>query len=66
MSPEAIFRAAARRGYRVLSGRVGGGAQYHQGPYRVETLANAHITLNRFCHITDSKEDGLRFAESAR
>ena len=29
-------------------------------------LANAHITVNRFCHITDSKEDGLRFAENAR
>jgi alkanesulfonate monooxygenase SsuD/methylene tetrahydromethanopterin reductase-like flavin-dependent oxidoreductase (luciferase family) len=29
-------------------------------------LANAHITVNRFCHITDSKEEGLRFAENAR
>jgi hypothetical protein len=29
-------------------------------------LANAHITVNRFCHITDSKEDGLSFAENAR
>jgi alkanesulfonate monooxygenase SsuD/methylene tetrahydromethanopterin reductase-like flavin-dependent oxidoreductase (luciferase family) len=29
-------------------------------------LANAHITVNRFCHITHSKEDGLRFAENAR
>src|SRR6516165_2662150 len=29
-------------------------------------LANAHITVNRFCHITDSKEHGLRFAENAR
>src|ERR1700731_2400550 len=29
-------------------------------------LENAHITVNRFCHITDSKEDGLRFAENAR
>jgi alkanesulfonate monooxygenase SsuD/methylene tetrahydromethanopterin reductase-like flavin-dependent oxidoreductase (luciferase family) len=28
--------------------------------------ANAHITVNRFCHITDSKEEGLRFAENAR
>ena len=36
--------------------------------YRAEgvPLANAHITVNRFCHITDSKEDGLRFAENAR
>jgi alkanesulfonate monooxygenase SsuD/methylene tetrahydromethanopterin reductase-like flavin-dependent oxidoreductase (luciferase family) len=29
-------------------------------------LANAHITVNRFCHITGSKEEGLRFAENAR
>ena len=29
-------------------------------------LANAHITVNRFCHITDSKEEALRFAENAR
>jgi hypothetical protein len=29
-------------------------------------LGNAHITVNRFCHITDSKEEALRFAENAR
>jgi hypothetical protein len=29
-------------------------------------LANAHITVNRFCHITGSKEEGLRFAENTR
>jgi alkanesulfonate monooxygenase SsuD/methylene tetrahydromethanopterin reductase-like flavin-dependent oxidoreductase (luciferase family) len=29
-------------------------------------LDNAQITVNRFCHITDSKEEGLRFAENAR
>jgi hypothetical protein len=29
-------------------------------------MANAHITINRFCHITDSKGDWLRFAENAR
>ena len=61
--------------YRVLSsGRVGGAAllaeQYQiiKDAYRAEgvPLANAHITVNRFCHITDSKEDGLRFAENAR
>jgi alkanesulfonate monooxygenase SsuD/methylene tetrahydromethanopterin reductase-like flavin-dependent oxidoreductase (luciferase family) len=70
-----MFRAAARRGYRVLSsGRVGGAAllaeQYQiiKDAYRAEgvPLASAHITVNRFCHITDSKEDGLRFAENAR
>jgi len=72
---EAMFRAAARHGYRVLSsGRVGGAAllaeQYQiiRDAYRAEgvPLENADITVNRFCHITDSKEDGLRFAENAR
>src|SRR6266849_1971916 len=72
---EAMFRAAARRGYRVLSsGRVGGAAllaeQYQiiKNAYRAEgvPLENAQITVNRFCHITDSKEEGLRFAENAR
>ena len=72
---EAMFRAAARHGYRVLSsGRVGGAAllaeQYQviKDAFAAENvpLANAHITVNRFCHITDSKEDGLRFAENAR
>src|SRR5438045_5217886 len=72
---EAMFRAAARHGYRVLSsGRVGGVAllaeQYQiiKDAYRAEgvPLANAHITVNRFCHIADNKEDGLRFAENAR
>jgi alkanesulfonate monooxygenase SsuD/methylene tetrahydromethanopterin reductase-like flavin-dependent oxidoreductase (luciferase family) len=72
---EAMFRAAARHGYRVLSsGRVGGAAllaeQYQiiKDAYRAEgvPLENAHITVNRFAHITDSKEDGLRLAENAR
>ena len=72
---EAMFRAAARHGYRVLSsGRVGGAAllaeQYEiiKDAYRAEgvPLENAHNTVNRFCHITDTKEDGLRFAENAR
>src|SRR3984893_15373695 len=72
---EAMFRAAARHGYRVLSsGRVGGAAllaeQYQviKDAFSAEgvPLANAHITVNRFCHITDSKEEGLRFAENAR
>jgi alkanesulfonate monooxygenase SsuD/methylene tetrahydromethanopterin reductase-like flavin-dependent oxidoreductase (luciferase family) len=72
---EAMFRAAARHGYRVLSsGRVGGAAllaeQYQviKDAFAAEgvPLANAHITVNRFCYITDSKEEGLRFAENAR
>ena len=72
---EAMFRSAARHGYRVLSsGRVGGAAllaeQYHviKDAFAAEgvPLADAHITVNRFCHITDSKEEGLSFAENAR
>src|SRR5438876_4177950 len=72
---EAMFRAAARHGYRVLSsGRVGGAAllaeqnQVIKDAYRAEgvPLENAHITVNRFAHITNSKEEGLRFAENAR
>src|ERR1700687_2410526 len=72
---QAMFRAAARHGYRVLSsGRVGG-AKLLAGQYadivaafaaENKPLANAHITVNRFCHITDNKEEGLRFAENAR
>src|SRR5438874_4937714 len=72
---QAMFRAAARHGYRALSsGRVGGAKllaeQYADivAAFAAENkpLANAHITVNRFCHITDRKEDGLRFAENAR
>jgi alkanesulfonate monooxygenase SsuD/methylene tetrahydromethanopterin reductase-like flavin-dependent oxidoreductase (luciferase family) len=72
---EAMFRAAARHGYRLLSsGRVGGAAllaeqfQIIKDACRAEgiPLENAHITVNRFCHITDSKDEGLRFAENAR
>src|SRR6202158_5379437 len=72
---QAMFRAAARHGYRVLSsGRVGGAKllaeQYADivAAFAAEKvpLAKAHITVNRFAHITDSKEDGLRFAENAR
>jgi alkanesulfonate monooxygenase SsuD/methylene tetrahydromethanopterin reductase-like flavin-dependent oxidoreductase (luciferase family) len=70
-----MFRAAARHGYRVLSsGRIGGAAllaeQYAviKAAFEAEKvpLSNAHITVNRFCHITDSKEEALRFAENAR
>src|SRR5271168_5111372 len=73
---QAMFRAAARHGYRVLSsGRVGGAKllaeQYADiaAAFAAENvpLARAHITVNRFCHITGSKEEGLlRFAENAR
>jgi alkanesulfonate monooxygenase SsuD/methylene tetrahydromethanopterin reductase-like flavin-dependent oxidoreductase (luciferase family) len=72
---QAMFRAAARRGYRVLSsGRVGGAKllaeQYANivASFAAEgkPLSAAHITVNRFCHITDNKEEALRFAENAR
>jgi alkanesulfonate monooxygenase SsuD/methylene tetrahydromethanopterin reductase-like flavin-dependent oxidoreductase (luciferase family) len=71
----AMFRTAARHGYRVLtSGRVGGAKllaeQYADiaAAFAVENVpvSRAHITLNRFAHITDSREDGMRFAENAR
>jgi len=72
---QAMFRAAARHGYRVLtSGRVGG-AKLLAGQYAdiVEAFAaenvpveRAHITVNRFAHITGSREEGMRFAENAR
>src|SRR5262245_22964178 len=72
---QAMFRSAARRGYRVLtSGRVGGSAflaeQYADivAAFAAEKapLSRAHITLNRFAHITESREEGMRFAENAR
>jgi alkanesulfonate monooxygenase SsuD/methylene tetrahydromethanopterin reductase-like flavin-dependent oxidoreductase (luciferase family) len=72
---QAMFRSAARHGYRVLSsGRVGGAKllaeQYADivAAYAAEKvpLANANITVNRFCCITDSKDEGMRFAENAR
>jgi alkanesulfonate monooxygenase SsuD/methylene tetrahydromethanopterin reductase-like flavin-dependent oxidoreductase (luciferase family) len=71
----AMFRTAARRGYRVLSsGRVGGPAflaeQYADmvAAFAAENapLSRAHITINRFAHITDSRDEGMRFAENAR
>ena len=70
-----MFRTAARHGYRVLSsGRVGGAAllaeQYADivAAFAAENapLSRAHITINRFAHITDSREEGMRFAENAR
>jgi alkanesulfonate monooxygenase SsuD/methylene tetrahydromethanopterin reductase-like flavin-dependent oxidoreductase (luciferase family) len=72
---QAMFRTAAKHGYRVLtSGRVGGvkllAEQYGDiaTAFAAENapLSRAHITLNRFAHITDSREEGMRFAENAR
>lgn len=71
----AMFRAAARHGYRVMtSGRVGGvqllAEQYADiaAAFAAENvpLERAHITVNRFAHITGSREEGMRFAENAR
>ncbi len=72
---EAMFRAAARHGYRVLSsGRLGGtqllAAQYADivAAYAAENvpLARANVTVNRFAHITNNRDEGMRFAENAR
>jgi alkanesulfonate monooxygenase SsuD/methylene tetrahydromethanopterin reductase-like flavin-dependent oxidoreductase (luciferase family) len=72
---QAMFRTAARHGYRVLtSGRVGGVAllaeQYADiaAAYAAERVdvSRAHVTVNRFAHITDSRDEGMRFAENAR
>jgi len=72
---QAMFRAAARHGYRVLtSGRVGGAKwlaeQYADivAAFAAENapVSRAHITVNRLAHLTDSREDGMRFAENAR
>jgi alkanesulfonate monooxygenase SsuD/methylene tetrahydromethanopterin reductase-like flavin-dependent oxidoreductase (luciferase family) len=72
---QVMFRAAARHGYRVLtSGRVGGtellAEQYADivAAFAAENvpLSRAQITVNRFAHITNSREEGMRFAENAR
>jgi alkanesulfonate monooxygenase SsuD/methylene tetrahydromethanopterin reductase-like flavin-dependent oxidoreductase (luciferase family) len=70
-----MFQAAARHGYRVLtSGRVDGikllEEQYADiaAAFAAENvpLSKAHITLNRFAHITKSRDEGMKFAENAR
>ena len=72
---QAMFRAAARHGYRVLSsGRIGGvkllAEQYADlvAAFAAENVpvSRAHMTVNRFAHITGSREEGMRFAENAR
>ncbi|PYM13664.1 MAG: LLM class flavin-dependent oxidoreductase [Candidatus Rokuibacteriota bacterium] len=72
---QAMFRTAARHGYRVLtSGRVGGAKllaeQYADivAAFEAESVpvARAQLTVNRFACITDSREEGMRFAENAR
>jgi alkanesulfonate monooxygenase SsuD/methylene tetrahydromethanopterin reductase-like flavin-dependent oxidoreductase (luciferase family) len=72
---QAMFRTAAKHGYRVLtSGRVGGAKllteQYADivAAFAAENVpvSRAHVTLNRFAHVTESREEGMRFAENAR
>jgi alkanesulfonate monooxygenase SsuD/methylene tetrahydromethanopterin reductase-like flavin-dependent oxidoreductase (luciferase family) len=72
---QAMFRAAARHGYRVLtSGRTGGTRlleeQYADlvAAFAAENVpvSRAHMTVNRFAHITGSRDEALRFAENAR
>ena len=72
---QAMFRAAAQHGYRVLtSGRVGGvkllAEQYADlvAAFAAENVpvSRAHMTVNRFAHITKSRDEALRFAENAR
>src|SRR5437764_1308741 len=54
---QAMFRAAARRGYRVLSsGRIGGAqllAEQYADIFAAEgvPVERAHVTVNRFAHI---------------
>jgi alkanesulfonate monooxygenase SsuD/methylene tetrahydromethanopterin reductase-like flavin-dependent oxidoreductase (luciferase family) len=70
-----MFRAAARHGYRVItSGRSGGvkmlADQYADfaAAYAAEKVPveRAHMTVSRFACITNSREEGMKFAENAR
>ena len=67
--------AAQVFGYRVLtSGGVDGIPLLEQqyadivAAFAAENvpLSKAHVTLNRFAHITKSRDEGMRFAENAR
>jgi alkanesulfonate monooxygenase SsuD/methylene tetrahydromethanopterin reductase-like flavin-dependent oxidoreductase (luciferase family) len=70
-----VFQIAAKHGYRVLtSGRTDAidflASQYADiaAAFSAEKapVANARIALNRFACITNSREEGMRFAENAR
>ena len=72
---EHVFRVAARRGYRALSsGRTGSAEAMREGrrvaeeAYRAEgkPYAAARFAINRFCCITDDRDEAMRFAENAR
>src|SRR5262249_17434126 len=66
-----MFRAAARHGHRVItSGRSGGikmlAEQYADFAAEKVPEEKAHMTVNRFAHITNSREEGMRYAKNAR
>jgi alkanesulfonate monooxygenase SsuD/methylene tetrahydromethanopterin reductase-like flavin-dependent oxidoreductase (luciferase family) len=70
-----MFRAAARHGYRVITSGRSGGVKMLADQYADFTSAfaaekvpveKAHMTVSRFALITDSREEGMRFAENAR
>lgn len=70
-----IFHMAARRGYRALSsGRTSSAAamkdyrQVVEDAYRAEgkSYKDARLAINRFCCVTDDRDEGMRFAENAR
>jgi len=70
-----VFRLAARRGYRALSsGRTGSTAAMAEvrrsveDAYRAEgrSFAAARFAMQRFCCITENRDEAMRFAENAR
>ena len=70
-----MFRAAARHGYRVITSGRSGGLEMLTDQHADFTTAfaaekvpveKAHMTVSRFALITDSREEGMRFAENAR
>jgi alkanesulfonate monooxygenase SsuD/methylene tetrahydromethanopterin reductase-like flavin-dependent oxidoreductase (luciferase family) len=70
-----LFQLAARRGYRALSsGRTGSIADLAEArqmcvdAYRSQGVATSrmHLGLERFCCITNDRDEALRFAENVR
>jgi alkanesulfonate monooxygenase SsuD/methylene tetrahydromethanopterin reductase-like flavin-dependent oxidoreductase (luciferase family) len=70
-----MFSAAARHGHRVITSGRSGGLKMLADQYAAFATAfaaekvpveKAHMTVNRFALITDSRDEGMRFAENAR
>ena len=70
-----LFRLAARKGYKPLSSGRTESLQWLveqrrdcETAYRAEgkPVESIELSLLRFCCITDSREEGLRYAENAR